>query len=72
MAFGCLLNGAHDGLVDSERNGSAESQQRQVGEDADQREQRQGQQDGEADAEHDSGLLDIAPVDQGLNWGRKK
>lgn len=72
MAFRRLLDSRHDRLVDSECDGAAERQQRQVGEDADEREQRHGEEDGEADAEHHTGLLDIAPVDQRFDCGENK
>lgn len=72
MSLRCLLNSWHDALVDSESDGCEQREQRQVGEDADEREHRHGEEDSESNAEDDSRLLDIAPVDQWLHCEGKK
>lgn len=64
MSLRRLLNRRHDRLVNSERNSSSEGQERQVRKDADEREHRESEEDGESNAEHDSRLFDITPVDQ--------
>lgn len=72
MTLRSLLNCWHDGLVDFERDGSDESQERNICKDADEGEHGHGKKDGESDTEHNSWLLDIAPVDQWLHCERKK
>lgn len=72
MSLGGLLNSRHDRFVNSERDGSSEGQERQVSKDADEREHRESEEDGKPNAEHDSRLLDIAPVDQWLHCEVKK
>lgn len=68
VALGRLLHCLQHIFVDPERNRTEQDQQRDVREDADEREQRHGDQDREAGAEHDARLLDIAPVDQRFHW----
>lgn len=67
MSLGGLLHCLQYVLVDPERDGTEQGQQRHIGKYTDQREQRHGNQDGQASTEHDAGFLYIAPVDQGFH-----
>lgn len=67
MSLRRLLDGLQNILVDSEGHGTDQCDQRRIREYGDHGEHGDGQQEDEHSAEHDAGLLDITPVDQGLH-----
>lgn len=72
MSLRCLLDGLQNILVDAERHGTDQCDQRSVCKHGDHGENGEGQQEDEHSAENDAGLLDITPVDQGLHCDGRK
>lgn len=67
VTLGGLLDGLHHALVYPEGDGADQRKQRGVGKHRNHREAGHGQQDHHTSAAHDSRLLHIAPVNEGLH-----
>lgn len=64
-----LLDGLQDPLVYPEADGDGEQRQADVGEDADDAADGQGEQQQQGGAEHHARRLHVAPVQQLHHWG---